>query len=277
WETGTTREVTRFAGHQAAVICVAFHRDGQQLVSGSHDGMLMAWRLGDAGSTRAWRGHAQRVTGLTFSPDCSHLASCSTDESVKIWNFANVQQTPVVPPFPNEGFVFGIAFTHDGKNLARCAAFGPVRICETTRGQEVSKLSGRGANFLAIAFSANGKHAVAAGDDGSVSIWTIGGSAPVSTVPNGSVFTAFSPAGRTPASSRAVSVVLVDLASGREVGRLQGHKPLVGNIIFSPDGRRVAACGTDESTVNIWERSTGQIARSVRESPDRVMCFAFTP
>jgi WD40 repeat protein len=31
------------------------------------------------------KGHAERVTGVAFSPDNSYLASASNDETVKVW------------------------------------------------------------------------------------------------------------------------------------------------------------------------------------------------
>src|SRR5262249_20150175 len=156
-------------------------------------------------------------------------ASCSVDETVKVWNAGN-GQLALAPPFVKEGFVFGIGFTADGRQLARVASFGPVRICDTQTGRETARLTGRGANFLAVAFSIDGKHAVAAGSDHTVALWTIGGPPPIVTMPGVKLFAAFSPDSRLFASSRDGSVVLFDTSTNREVGTLRGHQPVTGTI-----------------------------------------------
>src|SRR5207237_1204762 len=68
---------------------------------------------------------------------------------------------------------------------------------------------------------------------------------------------------------------LWDVASGRELRTLQGHTDQVDDIVFSPDGRRLATSSFD-STARIWDGATGKELITL-QSPIDLTSVAWSP
>jgi len=75
------------------------------------------------------------------------------------------------------------------------------------------------------------------------------------------------------------AVSLWELATGREVRRMEGHQQEIEAVAFSPTGKCVA-CGSQDGTVRIWGLSTGKELRCFRISgvvSNTAQCVAFSP
>jgi hypothetical protein len=88
---------------------------------------------------------------------------------------------------------------------------------------------------------------------------------------------AFSPNGLRLASAGTDSSLLIwDLATGRELRKLNRHEAGVHDVCFSPDGRRLASASYDR-TVRIWDIETGEERAVFRGHTAEVYRACFSP
>ena len=100
WSFGMRDEATRrerptrayrFEGHDGAVYCAAFRRDGRQLATGGADRTVRLWETRARGESRILRGHSGAVRAVAFSPDGTRLLTGADDKCVKVWSLPRRQ------------------------------------------------------------------------------------------------------------------------------------------------------------------------------------------
>ena len=69
------RSPIRLRGHEKAVICLAFHPDGNRMASGGTDGTVRVWDLASRRAIQVIRGTGGPIHAVAFSPDGRWLAS----------------------------------------------------------------------------------------------------------------------------------------------------------------------------------------------------------
>jgi WD40 repeat protein len=69
---------------------------------------------------------------------------------------------------------------------------------------------------------------------------------------------------------------LWDMASGKEIRRLEGHHAWVSALIFWPDGKTLASASADQ-TIRIWDTTNGQLLRTLRGHALEVWSLALSP
>ncbi len=144
-------------GHQAAVVSLAFSRDGRTLASGDIDGSVILW---DADSrkplTPALGGHEKGVTCLAFSPDGSTLASGSYDKNIFLWDVKNRQYLAKLTK--HRGAVNALEFSPDGKMLASGSDDKTIVLWDVATRRAVGPpLKEQNAAVHGLAFSPDGK------------------------------------------------------------------------------------------------------------------------
>jgi hypothetical protein len=72
--------------HQGAVYSVAFHPDGDRIVSGGADGTIRLWRTQGMVPLQLFFDHGDYVRSVAFSPDGQRIVSGSEDRTVRLWD-----------------------------------------------------------------------------------------------------------------------------------------------------------------------------------------------
>ena len=235
WDISTGKETeSELSGRQAPTGAVAMSPDGRILAAGGRDGDIDLWDLGgrDEGNaapskTSLPRAHPGGVTRLAFDPVSNVLASGGIDGTVKLWDLSSTDSglAPVLMPTQDAtaAEVLDLLFDPDGGHLTAAPADRPIRRWNCATRERVAQ-----------------------------EIWD----------PIKSVCIAIRPDGKQLAYGDAAQIVIVDLADGEEIKRLDGDGVLITSLAYSPDGTQIASGaevyeGSEDKSTILWNIGTG--------------------
>ncbi len=209
-----------FRAHQNQILSVAWSPDGKTLASGSMDRTAALWDVAAEMRLYTLQGHKDAVTGVAFSPDGKTLATVS--EEMKLWD---VQSGAPKGGLDLKGDIDAgadigtVDWSPDGKTVA--LAMTPLLLWDVasqmvSNAGKISTAPFLGDNFVAR-FS-----------------------------PDSSVVAT----GHGPVAGEG-SVLLWDAKTSQVKRTLRGYKKAVGDLAFSPDGKRLVSVGL-EGELKIW-------------------------
>jgi WD40 repeat protein/serine/threonine protein kinase len=285
WQADTGREALVLA-HPGPAAAVAFNPDGRLLASGCQQtvkgndgiGLVKLWDVHNGQALRTLSGHNKIVQALAFSPDGSLLASGdggamgNSTGAVKLWNVATGQEQE--PPLKPGESVAALAFSPDGKYLAAGVGVwdrkGAVRVWQVADRRELTPPFGHAKIVFAVAFSpsSDSKTLAAGSQDGTISLWEVGGGAP-RVLSHGDPVTAigFGRGGKVLASGsmNTRTVKLWDVAIGKPLREFVPQVGSVRGLAFAPDGLSFVTAGsrstywqpdattTPDVSVRLWD------------------------
>lgn len=224
------------------------------LLAGDRD-MLVDWqpgqpiRLLDTGTGKELRcleGKHDQWRRVNVSPDGTTVAAITHDENAAeithLWDARTGKELPELPPRPVRAT--SLIFSPDGRTLVTGEADGSIRFVEVATGQERRRLRTRPG----------------------------GGISSDSAVPP----LVFSPDGKTLASVEGEVIRLVDITAGSVVRRFASDISISGEVVFSPDGRMIAA-GTPHHAVWVWNVQNGEFLGRLEGHRGAVQRLSFAP
>ncbi|KII89078.1 hypothetical protein PLICRDRAFT_53558 [Plicaturopsis crispa FD-325 SS-3] len=193
WDTQNEWKNTKtFPGHEHSVSSVRFMPGDQQIVSASRDRSIRIFDVASTHLIRTILGHSEWVRCVIPSEDGQLLASCSNDQTARIWNplsgeskielrgHENVVEVIAFAPIASYAAIRELAgipnidrVKRHGSYVATGSRDKTIKLWDAQSGQMLRSLAGHDNWIRALVFHPSGKFLLSASDDKTIRIWEL--------------------------------------------------------------------------------------------------------
>src|ERR1700754_1718453 len=111
--------------------------------------------------------HSRTINTCEWSPNGRILASCSDDQTIRLWNDRGNAKVLA----SHFGPVLNITWSPTGRTLVSSSSDATIRFWSPRRGKELGHLEGHTSAVLSVAFSPDGRILISSSQDGSIRLW----------------------------------------------------------------------------------------------------------
>jgi len=241
--------------HEDSIWSACWAKEPDLLVTGSVDESVKAWKaVGSDDSTKlqvqhTFTGHTLGVVSVVVNSAGTLAASSSLDSQIRVWDIATSDTKAVFDTPPSE--TWGVAFSPVSQHLASAGGTtGKVSIWSIGSGEQAApevtmslppvtdeKLKAK--RFVSsVAYSADGSRLACGAMDGTVGIF--------------------------------------DVAAGKLLHTVEGHRMPVRTLTFTPDSRMLIT-GSDDMHANMYDVEKANLIDSLSSHESWVLSVACSP
>ena len=265
--------LTKFSGHKAAVIDVAYHPTKNIIATASDDRTIKL--IDRQGKLLATWSKQTGVLGVDYHRDGNSLVSGHNDGTVRLWEISTTDPTKIikVTTLADHGaLVWRVAHSPDGSIFATASEDNTIKIWNR-QGKLLQTLEGHQDGVRDVAFSPDGRLIASGSLDNTIKIWNRQGKL-LQTLEGheGAVVAVdFSPIAKDNTYRLAsaswdtlVKIWRIEEARQQITGTVEvelGHKEGLQGVDFSPDGQNIVTAGHDRS-LKLWQND-GTLLKSL--------------
>jgi WD40 repeat protein/serine/threonine protein kinase len=255
------REIDQFADTNNTngwINCVAFSPISTNILAtaGAGDNLVKLWDLANR-RVVARLGMDERhgwIHWVAFSPDGKLLAA-AYETNLILWNIED-QSRLWMRESREPVFINSVAFTPDGKAVVSGGGDRPnIRVWDATTGNELAPFpSDQNAIFIKAVIAPGGQVMASIGGANRLILWDFAERRLRVELPFSfsSPVVAFSPDARLVAAGATPDAIRIwEVASGRPISMLHGHRGGITALAFTLDGAALVSAGRD-GTVRLW-------------------------
>ena len=211
----------------------------------------------DTPQTAILHGHQGVVSDVSYSPDSRYIATCSSDETVRLWDASTGAELAVLRG--HKARATSVSFDPTGTRIISGCADGTGRIWDAKSHSELAVLHGFG-GLNCLAYSPDGRRIVAAACNWEIRVWDAQNRTKWTVIRRDKVnieSVSYSPDGQKLVSGCTDGTIRVwDAENHEQLNVLRGHQGEVTAVLYTPDGSFIIS-GSRDSTVRIWDASSG--------------------
>ncbi len=262
WQAKTNRLEPVVVRHAGPIQHASYSRDGQRVVTASHDGTARIWDAKTGQNVAVPLVHGDKVWSASFSPDGRRVVTGSWDQTARLWD-ADTGEL-LSPPLRASSYIFHVEFSPHGDQFLTCGEDGAVRTYETTTGKHRREFPEKGAVYWAT-FSPDGRWIVTRPMFAPPKLWDARTGAllmelkepgrlqyPIGVVTRGD----FSEDGTWLALGSPNRYATVWRLPEGKLHAVLNHVAVVRTASFSPDARTLLTTA-DDLTGQLWDLKTG--------------------
>lgn len=286
-----TGKILHTFNHQGGVSAAAFSPTGERLAVGGSaqqygPGEVLIWDVATRQEVVKLQGqvpnpykkpeqrlkvaiHGHSVTAVAFGPDGKHLATASSDQTVKLWEVATGMELRTLRG--HEGAVTSVAFSPDGERLVTGSADRTAKLWSVATGETLITFEGHRDGLTYLSLSRDGNHLATASSDRTAKVWNMATGEEQATIKGhatGVNCVGFAADGRLATSSSDETVKLWKIESTREsqplkFGGIGGWSKL--GIGFTSDSESLTVAA---SSVKTWNLNTNEEEKTFEGTGD---------
>ncbi|KAJ2555753.1 hypothetical protein EV175_002194 [Coemansia sp. RSA 1933] len=261
---------------------IVFSPDSQSVLVGSWSGSIKLWTVPQCKETRSFRGHTDRVGGLSFRPQSDgapvDFASGAADKRIHLWSLG--KETPVATLLGHANRVVHVDFHPSGYYLGSASYDGSWRLWDVATASELLLQEGHSREVFCLRFQCDGSLVATAGLDGVGRVWDVRSGRSVMAL-EGHAKEIFgldwSPNGFHVATGSADNTVRVyDLRKSESLCQIPAHKSMITDVRFfhgpsASGGGQYLASASNDGLINVWSAGDWRLQKSLPGHVGKVM------